>query len=119
MRLPLVASLELDVLFIEIAARPPGGHLPSTRHRSICGRRIWNVTAGLRIMLRVELPVIESLSTTMLPSVNAPAPEPPFIVRHVVSVPQLEPLPEWKYMNPESRNCPPPPQLGFAAAARF
>ena len=45
-------------------------------------------------MLRLELPVIESLSVTRLPNVNAPAPEPPFMVRHVVFVPQVAPLPE-------------------------
>ena len=45
-------------------------------------------------MLRVELPVIESLSTTTLPNANAPAPDPPFIVRHVVFVPHVAPFPE-------------------------
>ena len=45
-------------------------------------------------MFKVEFPDIESLSTMMLPNVNAPAPEPPFIVRQVVFVPQVDPLPE-------------------------
>jgi len=45
-------------------------------------------------MFRLELPVIDILSATTLPSVNAPAPEPPLMVRHVVFVPQVGPLPE-------------------------
>ncbi len=70
-------------------------------------------------MLMPELPVIASSSTTMLPSVKAPAPEPPFMVKQVVLVPQLDPLAEWKYMKPDNRNCPPPPHPGVAEAERF
>lgn len=45
-------------------------------------------------MLIPELPVMDNSSTTMLPNVYAPAPEPPFMVKHVVFVPQVAPLPE-------------------------
>src|SRR5213593_2881464 len=62
-------------------------------HCNNTGRSIWNDTAGFRIILRVELPCIESLSVTIFPSVNAPAPAPPCMVRHVVLVPQVDPLP--------------------------
>ena len=69
-----------------------GAGLP--RHRSIWGRKKSNVSSGFRIMFRLELPVIDILSATTLPSVNAPAPEPPLMLRQVVFVPQVGPLPE-------------------------
>src|SRR5438874_12817936 len=94
-----------------------GAGLP--RHRSIWGRKKSNVSSGFRIMFRLELPDIDILSATTLPSVNAPAPEPPPMVRPVVLVPQVGPLPEGQYMKPESKNCPPPPQLGFAPLDRL
>jgi hypothetical protein len=82
-----IEALSLHVRGTSIGARPP-------HHRSIWARKKSNVRSGFRIMFRLELPVIESLSVTTLPSVNAPAPEPPFMVRQVVFVPQIAPLPE-------------------------
>src|SRR4051812_14372726 len=58
----------------------------------------------------------------MFPSVYAPAPELPESDKQVVEVPQVVPVLvalEWKYMKPESRNCPPPPQDGLADWVRL
>ena len=60
------------------------------------GRRTENVAVGFRNMLIAGVPPSESSSTTILPRVYAPAPEFPFRVRQLVSVPQVVPLPLWK-----------------------
>jgi hypothetical protein len=79
----------------------PSSHVRGTsigavlsHHRSIWGRNKSNVNSGFRIMFRLELPCIDILSATTLPSVNGPAPEPPHMVRQVVFVPQVAPLPK-------------------------
>jgi hypothetical protein len=86
----VVGSIEALSLYV----RAPGSVSGLLHHRSTCGRKRVNVSSGFRIMFKLELPCIEILSATMLPNVNAPAPEPPLMVRHVVFVPQVAPLPE-------------------------
>jgi hypothetical protein len=85
----VVGSIEARSLYVRAPASAPC--LPY--HRRTWGRKRANVSSGFRIMFRLELPVIDNLSATRLPNVNAPAPEPPFMVRQVVFVPQVAPLP--------------------------
>lgn len=85
----VVGSIEARSLY----ARAPVSVSCLPHHRSTWGRNRENVSSGFRIMFRLELPAIDNLSATRLPSVNAPAPEPPLMVRQVVFVPQVAPLP--------------------------
>ena len=87
----VVGSIEAHSFYMYTA---PGIGAVLPRHRKIWGRKKSNVSSGFRIMFRLELPCIDILSATTLPSVNAPAPEPPLMVRQVVFVPQVAPLPE-------------------------
>jgi len=86
----IVGSIEANSLHV----RGTGIGAVPAHHRSSWGRKKSNVSSGFRIMLRLELPVIDILSATTLPNVNAPAPEPPLMLRQVVFVPQVAPLPE-------------------------
>jgi hypothetical protein len=85
-----VGSIEARSLSVRAPVSVPC--LP--HHRRTWGRKRSNDRSGFRIMFKLELPVIDNLSATRLPSVNAPAPEPPFMVRQVVFVPQVAPLPK-------------------------
>jgi hypothetical protein len=85
----IVGSIEAHSLYAAPVSVPCLPH-----HRRTWGRKRSNERSGFRIMFKLELPVIDTLSATRLPNVNAPAPEPPFMVRQVVFVPQVAPLPE-------------------------
>jgi hypothetical protein len=88
-------------------------------HCSRVGLSTGKLMLGLRIILILELPPNDTSSTTMFPNVKLFVPPPPCSDKQLVVLPQVLPLPLWKYMKPEKMKPEPPPTLALADCVRF